>query len=86
MSSQNPCLASGVSHRVQYSFHPSHLSRHLESFNTYANMARPRAEPETPMPNIDDDLSMQKYISDRRVIGVMVLPSTHSCSHYMRPV
>ena len=49
-------------------------------------MDRPRAEAETPLPNIDDDLSMQKYISDRRVMGVMVLPSTHSCSYYMRPV
>ena len=49
-------------------------------------MARPSAEPQTPLPNIDDDLSMREYISDRRVIGVMVLPSTRSYSHYMRPV
>lgn len=72
-------------------FSPSHrLSRRLESFNIDADMARPSSEaqtvPQTPMPNIDDDLSMQKYISDRRVIGVMALPSAHSCSHYMRPV
>lgn len=33
-------------------------------------MIKPLAEPETPLPTIDDDLSMQKYISDRRVIGV----------------
>src|SRR6266849_5015314 len=42
------------------------LSRRLESFNIDADMARPRGEAPTPMPNIDDDLSMQKYISDRR--------------------
>ncbi|KAH9990816.1 3-deoxy-7-phosphoheptulonate synthase [Russula vinacea] len=32
-------------------------------------MVRPPAEPQTPLPTIDDDLSMRKYISDRRVIG-----------------
>jgi hypothetical protein len=85
--SQNPRLPSGVSHRVKHLFSPSHaLSPPLESFNIDADMARTYAEAQTPLPNIDDDLSMQKYISDRRVIGVMVLPSTHSCSHYMRPV
>ena len=73
-----------------YIFSPSHVfSRRLESFNINADMPRStgaQTVPQTPMPNIDDDLSMQKYISDRRVIGVMMLPSTHSCSHYMRTV
>ena len=61
------------------------LSRPLGSFNIDA-MARTPSEAQTPMPNIDDDLSMQRYISDRRVIGVMVFPSAHSCSYYMRSV
>ena len=59
-----------------FTSHP--FSRRLESFNIDADMSRrdsrPRTVPQTPMPNIDDDLSMQKYIQDRRVIGVNGAP------------
>ncbi|KAI0270747.1 3-deoxy-7-phosphoheptulonate synthase [Gloeopeniophorella convolvens] len=34
-----------------------------------ARFRRKPAEGNTPLPSLDDDLSMQKYISDRRVIG-----------------
>jgi hypothetical protein len=52
-------------------FHALIPSPHrLGSFGIDLEMTRPLAEAETPLPNIDDDLSMQKYISDRRVIGV----------------
>jgi hypothetical protein len=36
----------------------------------------------TPLPNLDDDLSVQRFISDRRVIGVRRPPLAHPCSHY----
>ncbi len=46
----------------------SHIhSVSLEAFNI--DSAKP-AGTSTPFPNLDDDLGMQKYISDRRVIGV----------------
>jgi len=51
-------------------------------------MGRLPAQANTPLPTLDDDLSMKKYISDRRVIGVRIwLLSMHSflfslCSQY----
>ncbi|KAF8259683.1 hypothetical protein EI94DRAFT_1902796 [Lactarius quietus] len=38
--------------------------RVIEAFNTLSSKPAP-----TPFPSLDDDLSVQKYISDRRVIG-----------------
>ncbi|KAI0277864.1 3-deoxy-7-phosphoheptulonate synthase [Russula aff. rugulosa BPL654] len=46
--------------------------------------SRPRTVPQTPMPNIDDDLSMQKYIQDRRVIGYDPLITPALLRHEIR--
>ena len=42
------------------------LMRFILAFNSLSR----KLGDATPLPNLDDDLSMQKYISDRRVIGV----------------
>lgn len=39
----------------------------IEAFN--ADSSKPVGA-DTPLPNLDDDSSMKRYISDRRVIGV----------------
>ncbi|KAI9455414.1 hypothetical protein F5148DRAFT_392709 [Russula earlei] len=45
------------------------LARFRQSFRDDRDLGRRPAGADTPLPNLDDDLSMHKYISDRRVIG-----------------
>ncbi|KAH9964956.1 hypothetical protein BC827DRAFT_902279 [Russula dissimulans] len=45
------------------------LPRFRQSFRLELDMGRLPAPANTPLPTLDDDLSMKKYISDRRVIG-----------------
>ena len=48
----------------------SHSGPCLEIFGVVADKLTDAAS--TPLPNLDDDLSVQKFISDRRVIGVWI--------------
>jgi hypothetical protein len=42
------------------------IMRFVQAFNSLSK----KLGEATPLPNLDDDLSVQKYIKDRRVIGV----------------